>query len=246
MRPWWGFCVSSKPNVVLVHGLGMSSEYFDRFARALVDRGYTPVAPDLPGFGKSPNAPAGGPDEHAAFLAQWADANAIRDAVWIGHSLGCNAVAHVAASRPDLVREVICIGPLWSSKSAARLFPLLFVDAFREPLSLYIDVIRAYWRCGLWRWFATLFRYREDLRSQPPAAARMIAGEKDPLPDRDWIKNHILVPGAHACHFAFPDETASAVAKKRFDGVARDQNDQRGHQGDDGHHPLTGSARDSE
>src|ERR1700682_1898241 len=179
MRRWGGFCVSSKPNVVLVHGPGMSSEYFDRFARALVDRGYTPVAPDLPGFGRSPNAPAGGPEEHAAFLAQWADANAIRDAVWIGHSLGCNAVAHVAASRPDLVRAVICIGPLWSSKSPARLFPLLIVDAFREPLSLYIYVLRAYCGCGPWGWFATLFRYRKDLRTAAPSGARMIAGEKD-------------------------------------------------------------------
>src|SRR5438132_5617192 len=91
MRRCWSSCVGSKPDVVLVHGLGMSSRYFDRFARALVERGYRPIAPDLPGFGDSPNAPAGGPEEHAAFLAEYADANAIRETIWIGHSLGCNA-----------------------------------------------------------------------------------------------------------------------------------------------------------
>lgn len=237
--------MSPKPYVVLVHGLGMSSEYFDRFARALVERGYTPFAPDLPGFGESPSAPAGGPEEHAAFLAEYAHANAIRDAIWIGHSLGCNAVAHVAHTRPDLVRELVCIGPLWSDRSIARLFPALIVDAFREQLSLFIYVLRAYWRCGLWRWFATLWRYRDDLRSEPPQAL-MLAGEKDPLPDRRWIKNLILVPGAHACLFAFPEETASvATEKKLFDGVAGDQNDQRDRQSDHGNDPLTGAAGDS-
>ena len=236
--------MAPSPNVVLVHGLGMSSEYFDRFARALAGRGYTPAAPDLPGFGNSSNAPAGGPDEHAAFLAEWADAHAIRDAIWIGHSLGCNAAAHVARRRPDLVRHLVCIGPLWSDRNPSRLFPLLLADAFREQLSLFIYVFRAYWRCGPRRWFATLWRYRADLRSAPPRVL-MLAGERDPLPDRRWIKNLILVPGAHACHFTYPEETASAVVKESFDGVSRDENDQRDHHRDDGNDPLAGAARNA-
>jgi pimeloyl-ACP methyl ester carboxylesterase len=233
-------------DVVLIHGLGMSSAYFDKFARALFNRGRSPIAPDLPGFGESDNAPPGGPIEHASILATWADALAIRDATWIGHSLGCNAVAHVARARPDLVREWICIGPLWSPRSPARLLAALLIDAFREQLSLFIYVIPAYWRCGLWRWFATLSRYCDDLRTEPPSPARMIAGEKDPLPDRNWIKKLDFVPGAHACQFTFPAETASAVTEKLFDRVAGDQNEERDHRGDDGHRPLTGAARDSE
>jgi pimeloyl-ACP methyl ester carboxylesterase len=233
-------------DVVLIHGLGMSSAYFDKFARALFNRGRSPIAPDLPGFGESDNAPPGGPIEHASILATWADALAIRDATWIGQSLGCNAVAHVARARPDLVREWICIGPLWSPRSPARLLAALLIDAFREQLSLFIYVIPAYWRCGLWRWFATLSRYCDDLRTEPPSPARMIAGEKDPLPDRNWIKKLDFVPGAHACQFTFPAETASAVTEKLFDRVAGDQNEERDHRGDDGHHPLTRAARDSE
>ena len=212
----------SKPNIVLIHGLGMSHEYFDRFARALAARGYTPAAPDLPGFGDSPDAPPGGPKEHAAFLAEWADANAIRDGIWIGHSLGCNAAAQVARERPDLVRKLVCIGPLWTRRNPARLFASLLADTFREQLSIYIYVLRAYWRCGLWRWFATLFRYRQDLRRDPPSHARMIAGRRDPLPDRAWIRDLILVPGAHACHFTFPEETASEATQEFFDGVPGD------------------------
>src|SRR5260370_17997178 len=64
-------------DVVLIHGLGMSSAYFDKFARALFNRGRSPIAPDLPGFGESDNAPPVGPIEHPAILATWAAALAI-------------------------------------------------------------------------------------------------------------------------------------------------------------------------
>src|SRR5205814_2839501 len=192
------------------------------------------------------NAPAERPAEHAAFLAQFADANGIHDAIWIGHSLGCNAAAHVARMRPDLVRELVCIGPLWSGRNPARRYAALIADAFREELSLYIYVVREYWRCGLWRWFATLFRYREDLRGEPPSRARMIAGENDPLPDRQWIHDLIFVPGAHACHFSFPEETASAAMQDEpLEGVPHDQHGQGDRERDDRNDPLTGAARNS-
>ena len=104
-------------DVVLLHGLGMSSAYFARFARALFDRGWSPVAPDLRGFGESSDGPPASPNDHAIQLAAWADAIGIRNAVWVGHSIGCNVVAHLSTARPDLVRKVICIGALWSPRS---------------------------------------------------------------------------------------------------------------------------------
>jgi dienelactone hydrolase len=61
-------------NIVLIHGLGMSSSYFVHFARALFERGWSPIAPDLPGFGESRNGPSADPVEHARILASWADA----------------------------------------------------------------------------------------------------------------------------------------------------------------------------
>lgn len=197
-----------KHDVVLVHGLGMSSEYFVRFARALFNRGWSPIAPDLRGFGESVNAPGATPLEHARELAAWADAIGIRGAVWVGHSLGCNVVAHLARLRPDLVRETVCIGPLWSSRSLILKLPL---DAGREPLHLFTYVLRAYWRCGLARWFSTLRRSLDDIRSPAPPNMRMICGRRDPLPDRAAIPNLIEVPGAHACHFSHPDEITDAL-----------------------------------
>jgi pimeloyl-ACP methyl ester carboxylesterase len=190
-------------DVVLIHGLGMSSAYFARFARALFARGWNPIAPDLPGFGESPNAAAAGPAEHAQMLASWADALSIRDAVWVGHSIGCNTVAHLAALRPDLVRKAAYIGPLWTTTRHPHLhfFPRIALDALREPLPLYRFVIPAYWRTGVWRWWRTWQAYIADIGAPPPTSGLMIAGTRDPIPDASRV-TITRVPGAHACHFS--------------------------------------------
>jgi hypothetical protein len=102
----------------------------------------------------------------------------------------------------------VYIGPLWRSRFLIAKLPL---DAFREPARLFGYVLRAYWRCGLGRWFSTLRRSFPDIRTAPPPHALMLCGRGDPLPDRDAIPNVIEVPGAHACHFANPAETAEAI-----------------------------------
>lgn len=195
-------------DVVLVHGLGMSSAYFERFAHALFDRGLHPIAPDIPGFGESANAPAAGPEEHARILVAWADAVNIRDAVWIGHSIGCNTVAHVARLRPDLVRRAVHIGPVWTRKPMLRIFAMMALDALREPLALYRHVIAAYWRAGVWRWWRTWCRYARDL--EVPTNAEILAGRRDPIPDRTFATVR-EVSGAHACHFSHASEVAKAI-----------------------------------
>jgi len=202
-------------DVVLVHGLGMSSAYFTHFARALYERGWNPIAPDLPGFGESLNGPAASPEEHARVLARWAESLQIRAAVWVGHSIGCNAVAHLAASRPDLCRSAIHIGPLWMrfGISLIRMGVMLIVDSVREPLRLYAFVIPAYWRVGVLRWWRTVSLYYPDFLAEPPRG-RMIAGRRDPLPDQSHVKVE-QVSGAHACLFSHPDKCAEAVGNSR-------------------------------
>ena len=197
-------------DIVLVHGLGMSSAYFVRFASALFDDGWSPIAPDLPGFGESNDGAAAGPREHAEILARWADGIGIRNAIWVGHSAGCNAVAHLRQLRIDLVASAVCIGPLWRSRPVWLLLPALLNDAVREPLALFVYVARAYWRAGLGRWFGTFRRYRDDLRREPPAAMHIV-GERDPLVDRQWMHTFVSVPGAHACHFSNAAAAADAI-----------------------------------
>jgi pimeloyl-ACP methyl ester carboxylesterase len=200
-------------NIVLVHGLGMSSAYFVRLAAALFEAGWDPIAPDLPGFGESTNAPAGGVEEHAQQLAAWADAVGVRDAVWLGHSIGCNAVARLVLLRPDLVREVVHVGPLWtrSRHPRIRILARLALDALREPLALYRHVLAAYWRTGIARWWRTALRFATDVACAHEASrALMISGERDPIPDRTCV-NVVAVPGAHACVFSHAREVAAVL-----------------------------------
>ena len=198
-------------DVVLVHGLGMSSAYFEPFARVLFEQGWNPIAPDLRGFGESADGPACGPEEHARQLAAWADALSIRSAVWVGHSIGCNAVAHLARTRPDLVRKAIHVGPLWTPARSphTRFFPRLALDGLREPLGLFRFVIAAYWRTGLWRWWQTWRAYLRDIHSAPPAEGIFVAGIRDPLPDPSAV-DLVRVEGAHACHYSHPSGVVQA------------------------------------
>jgi pimeloyl-ACP methyl ester carboxylesterase len=193
----------------------MSSAYFVRLARALFARGWNPIAPDMPGFGESDDADASGPESHAAILAKWADALAIKNAVWVGHSIGCNTVAHLARLRPDFVRAAVHIGPLWTRARypQLRFVPRLPLDALREPLSIYRFVLPAYWRVGIWRWWCTWRRFVADMSARPPEAL-MIAGERDPLPDKSCTTS-MRVPGAHACHFSDPDAVAELITRER-------------------------------
>ena len=207
-------------DVVLVHGLGMASSYFARFARALYARGWNPIAPDLPGFGESTDAPASGPREHAEALAAWADRLSVRNASWIGHSTGCHAVAQLAAMRPDIVKNVISIAPLWTSRGyfRVRLLWMFVTDVFRENWKLIPVVTRAYWRAGVARWLLTYRAHFHDIVHGPSKLPHheVIVGDADPIPDRPHLASHglpvTIVAGAHACHFAYPDEVADAVS----------------------------------
>ncbi|GAC1439125.1 MAG: hypothetical protein NVSMB68_10820 [Thermoanaerobaculia bacterium] len=209
-------------HAVLIHGLGMSSSYFVHLARALFDRGVHAIAPDLRGFGRSADHSSMSPWEHAATLVAWADRLGIREAVWIGHSLGCNVVAHLARMRPDLVRDAVYVGPLWTSMKhpIVRLAGCLPLDALREPPSLYGYVIPAYWRTGLWRWWMTFWKLARDISSAAPPGLK-IAGERDPIPDRATIEDIVHAPGAHACLFSDPAEVAEAITHSlRWSGTA--------------------------
>ena len=201
-------------DIVLVHGLGMSSAYFERLAAELFADGWNPIAPDLPGFGESGNARAGGAEDHAQLLAAWADALGIRDAVWLGHSIGCNTVAHLSRLRPDLVRDAVFVGPLWtrSRHPQIRILSRLALDALREPLALYRYILRAYWRTGIARWFATARRFARDVACAPslPPGSLTLAGDRDPIPDRECVEMR-NVPGAHACVFSHPREVATLL-----------------------------------
>ncbi|HEY4422283.1 MAG TPA: alpha/beta fold hydrolase, partial [Pseudonocardia sp.] len=112
------------PVVLLLHGLGATSEVWDGVVAALGDRAW--VAPDLPGHGGSHPLPQYTFPATAEAVADLVDPV---DTVIIGHSFGGVVGLHLA-SRPG-VRAVVGLGikVAWTPDELARAAKL----AAREP-----------------------------------------------------------------------------------------------------------------
>lgn len=93
--------------LVLVHGLGGTIENWRALAPPLA-AGHRVLVPDLPGHGRSGLLPdARNVDALAESVLAELDAEAIRGAVWIGHSLGGLVALRAAALRPDAARGLV-------------------------------------------------------------------------------------------------------------------------------------------
>jgi pimeloyl-ACP methyl ester carboxylesterase len=93
--------------LVLVHGLGGTIENWRALAPPLA-AGHRVLVPDLPGHGHSETlTEARDVDALAEAVLEIADAEEIRGAVWIGHSLGGVVVLRTAVLRPDAVRGLV-------------------------------------------------------------------------------------------------------------------------------------------
>jgi len=115
-----------RPVLLCHHGWASSGEVFGPLARAL-GRRWTVVAPDAPGHGGTPWAPA--PRyrvaDHAATALAVLDrlpqvAGRRAGVVVHGHSLGALTAARVAAARPDVVAHLVLEDP---ARAALRRVP---------------------------------------------------------------------------------------------------------------------------
>ena len=124
----WG---SGRP-VVFLHGLGASSRFWAPLARS--GSGYSGIAPDLLGFGRSPKPPDAAYDiaAHCEMLLP----NVPDGTVIVGHSAGAILAAAIAAARPANVAALFLLGlPAFPDDATARaqlrrigLLPRLTVD----------------------------------------------------------------------------------------------------------------------
>lgn len=105
--------------IVLVHGLGGSSNSFQALLGAL--RGFRCVRPDLPGSARS-RLPDGALsiDVLTRSIAEVASALAARPAHFVGHSLGSLVCQHLAALMPDAALSLTLFGPILAPSEVAR------------------------------------------------------------------------------------------------------------------------------
>ena len=100
----------SLPAVVLLHGAGFDHSTWALHSRWFAHHGYSVLAPDLPGHGRS----AGQPLPNIADMADWTaallDAAGARQARLVGHSMGSLIALETAARHPEKVSGLSLIG----------------------------------------------------------------------------------------------------------------------------------------
>lgn len=137
---------NGKP-VVLVHGLSGSTRWWQQNVEPLAEH-FRLYLVDLIGFGHSRAGQKFNLAAAPLALKEWLDSLNLRQASFIGHSMGGLIVAHLAADHPDMVERLVLVDAValpidhslvrqvWNMLQAFRAMPLdllrvILTDAYR-------------------------------------------------------------------------------------------------------------------
>ncbi|WP_299023993.1 alpha/beta hydrolase [uncultured Thermanaerothrix sp.] len=102
-----------KPPVILLHGFSDNALCWNRVPLALEEE-FDVILPDARGHGSSGIGPEGvGLEVQARDVEVLIETLALKPPVVIGHSMGADVAARLAANRPDLVRGLVLEDPPW-------------------------------------------------------------------------------------------------------------------------------------
>ena len=192
------FGTGSRP-YVLIHGIGMGRSVYLDFVERLPGR---IIAVDLPGFGEAPEPSrtltmARHADLVAAFLR---DAE-VSEAVVVGHSMGSQIGAELAARHPSLAAGLVLAGPTVNSasRSVREQATYLLRDLMSERPKVLLRGAREYLRGGphlVRKIRATVVHEPEKAYAKVQCPVMVLRGERDPLAPASWCRKITeLVPG---------------------------------------------------
>jgi pimeloyl-ACP methyl ester carboxylesterase len=107
------------PPVLMVHGLGGTSNFYQVQAQALAER-FQVIRVDSAGAGRSPAGDQISIGSHAGDLAAVLDQLGVSGAGVVGHSMGTLVVRTLAARHPALVSRLVLLGAVAEPADAAR------------------------------------------------------------------------------------------------------------------------------
>lgn len=173
------------PPVVLVHGLSGSTRWW-RFNVPALKQTNTVYSLDLSGYGLSRGRPSRSVREAARLIVAWLDAQDLRDVALVGHSMGGQISLHVAAQRPERVRNLVlvCASGLLQANAARTALHLpraAWIGERRFIGRIVLDGLRA-GPVNLWRNATDLLRDSvQDILPFIHARTLIIWGERDIL-----------------------------------------------------------------
>ena len=222
----WEAGAADTPSVVLVHGVVVSSRYMGPLGSELEPWARV-YAPDLPGHGLSekPRRPLDALRLSEALAEVLAGLSAERP-ILLGNSFGCQIVAELAASRPDLPSACVLVSPTYDP-AATRLQQVVrwLRNMSKEPPSLGRTLLRDYVDARPHRALAMVARslqHRiEDRLPLVRAPTLVVCGDRDPIVPSRWAEEATrLLPNgelcvvreaAHTLNFSHPRELAGLV-----------------------------------
>jgi pimeloyl-ACP methyl ester carboxylesterase len=174
------------PVFLLVHGIGVGCRYFARLIPLLEEQG-TVLTVELPGFDRAPKpADVLSVEDHADLLADFVRERDER-VVAVGHSMGAQIVADLAARHPDTVAAVALLGPVTDprERTAWQQGLRLAQDTLLEAPMANRLVFTDYARTGPRRYLRTLpSMLHYDLEGVLPrirVPALVARGSRDPI-----------------------------------------------------------------
>jgi pimeloyl-ACP methyl ester carboxylesterase len=216
------------PNFVMVHGLGVTSGYFEPLAEQLSDDG-TVWLVDLPGYGASPKPARDVPlRDHARALAATLEAAGIENPVLIGHSWGCQVVTELADQLPTFSDRLVLLSPTINParRTARQQFFDLLRNGFVEPPRADAYGLYNYFFTGRARYFMRQIPHmladQIEVRLARIATPTLVVnGSRDPIVPHEWAQQVAsllangrleVVPGAHVIMFTASEEIAALIA----------------------------------
>lgn len=181
---------------------------------------------DLPGYGSAPD-----PD-HTLSLVELGEVVGAyvqqaygRPVILMGHSMGCQIIAHAARLTPEVCDGLVLMSPTvnkWERRLRWQAWRLA-QDFLREPIQASLLVFKDYLRMGFGRYLRTTQYMIQDTIEETIAGTSrpvlIIHGGRDPIVPRRWVEylkdriSHAMVreiPGApHIVQFSRARDVAA-------------------------------------
>jgi pimeloyl-ACP methyl ester carboxylesterase len=100
----------ARPAAIFVHGAGMDHSYWQLQSRWFAWHGWSVLAVDLPGHGRSEGDALTSIAAMAAWIGRLMDAAGLKTATLIGHSMGSAVVLEAASLLPDRIDRLALLG----------------------------------------------------------------------------------------------------------------------------------------
>ena len=183
------------------------------------------IALDLPGYGKThrPRSPLTLP-ELADIVKKYLIQHELTRVTFIGHSMGCQVVAHIHDIDTLPIEKIILMCPTVNGKERNLTIQTLRLlqDSLIESPQTNIIMFTNYLRMGMGRYLtAARWMVADQIESRLkgiPVPILLIRGERDCIVPRQWIESltalsplirSVEIPGApHGLQFEFAREVA--------------------------------------